>query len=308
MKPLVLLGTGNGLERVREMLLAREPELNIVRPDDADAQQAEIALCWNPAPGSLGMYPYLRLIHSIAAGADQIFKDPSRDPQIPVCRIVDPDHRLGMVEYVLWGVLHYHRGFDQVLRNQAWVFWDRPAQRPAKQTKVGVMGLGELGRAVASQLAALDFDTRGWARRAQQIEGVTTFQAGEIKAFLSELDILVCLLPLTPETVGILGEETFAQMAPGSVVINCGRGEHLNREDLLAALDSGQLRSALLDVFEQEPLPVDDPFWRHPQICVTPHIASSASYEVIAGQILDNLARLEAGTPLANEINPEQGY
>ena len=90
MKPLVLLGTGNGLERVREMLLAREPELNIVRPDDADAQQAEIALCWNPAPGSLGMYPHLRLIHSIAAGADQIFKDPSRDPQIPVCRIVDP--------------------------------------------------------------------------------------------------------------------------------------------------------------------------------------------------------------------------
>ena len=308
MKPLVLLGTGNGLGRVREMLLAREPELIIVRPDDADAQLAEVALCWNPAPGSLGMYPKLRLIHSIAAGADQIFKDPSRDPQIPVCRIVDPDHRLGMVEYVLWGVLHYHRGFDQVLKNQAWVFWDRPAQRAAKQTKVGVMGLGELGRAVASQLAALDFDTRGWARRAQQIEGVATFQAGEINAFLSGLDILICLLPLTPETVGILGEETFAQMAKGSVVINCGRGEHLIRDDLFAALDSGQLRGALLDVFEQEPLPVTDSFWRHPQICVTPHIASSASYEVIAGQILDNLQRLESGAPLANEINPEQGY
>lgn len=308
MKPLVLLGTGNGLERVREMLLARQPQLTIVRPGDAGAQDAEVALCWNPAAGSLGMYPGLRLIHSIAAGADQIFKDPSRDPQLPVCRIVDPDHRLGMVEYVLWGVLHYHRGFDQVLQNQARVIWDRPAQRPARQTRVGVMGLGELGRAVAAQLAALDFDTRGWARRAQHIEGVRTFQADEIREFSDGLDILVCLLPLTSETVGILANETFARMAKGSVVINCGRGEHLIREDLLAALDSGQLRGALLDVFEQEPLPVEDSFWRHSKVCVTPHIASSASYEVIAGQILDNLARLESGAPLANEINPEQGY
>lgn len=308
MKPLVLLGTGNGLERVREMLLARQPDLTIVRPGDAAAQQAEVALCWNPAEGSLGRYPDLRLIHSIAAGADQIFKDSSRDPQIPVCRIIDPDHRLGMVEYVLWGVLHYHRGFDQVLQNQARVIWDRPSQRPAKQTKVGVMGLGELGRAVAAQLAALDFDTRGWARRPQQVAGVNTFQADGFEEFLQDLDILVCLLPLTTETVGILGKETFARMAKGSVVINCGRGEHLIREDLLAALDSGQLRGALLDVFEQEPLPVEDSFWRHPNICVTPHIASSASYEVIAGQILDNLQRLESGTALANEINPEQGY
>lgn len=308
MKPLVLLGSGNGLERVREMLLARQPQLTIVRPGDVGAEQAEVALCWNPAAGNLGMFPGLRLIHSIAAGADQIFKDPSRPPQVPVCRIVDPDHRLGMVEYVLWGVLHYHRGFDQMLHNQAQAVWDRPAQRPAKQTSVGVMGLGELGRAVATQLAALDFDTRGWARRAQQVEGVKTFQAGEMTGFLDGLDILVCLLPLTPETIGILGKETFARMATGSVVINCGRGEHLIRKDLLAALDSGHLRGALLDVFEQEPLPVEDSFWRHPHICVTPHIASSASYEVIAGQILDNLARLESGAPLANEVDPEQGY
>lgn len=308
MKPLVLLGTGNGLSRVREQMLARDPSLKILRPGDTGAEQAQVALCWNPSPGSLGKFPDLRLIHSIAAGADQIFKDLSRPLHVPVCRIVDPDHRLGMIEYVLWGVLHYHRGFDVMLRNQARVVWQRPEQRPAKQTKVGVMGLGELGRAVAVQLAGLGFDTRGWARRPQQVNGVKTFQTAEFHEFLQGLDILVCLLPLTIETVGILGSETFAKMARGSVLINCGRGEHLRRDDLFAALDSGQLRGALLDVFEQEPLPVDDSFWRHPQVSVTPHIASSASYEVIAEQILDNLKRLDAQVPLANEVNSEQGY
>lgn len=308
MKPLVLLGSGGGLGRVRENLLALDPSLTIFRHGDAGAEQADVALCWNPSSGTLGQYPDLRLIHSIAAGADQIFKDVSRPLQVPVCRIIDPDHRLGMVEYVLWGVLHYHRGFDQMLKNQAQVLWKRPGQQPAQQTRVGVMGLGELGRAVASQLAGLGFDTRGWARRAKQVDGVKTFQGEQLNEFLDGLDILVCLLPLTNETDGILGKDIFTRMAQGAVLINCGRGEHLQRDELFAALDSGQMRGALLDVFEQEPLPVDDSFWRHPQITVTPHIASSASYEVIAQQILENLHRLEAGQPLANQVNSEQGY
>jgi glyoxylate/hydroxypyruvate reductase A len=308
MKPLVLLGAGGGLGRVREQMLARDPSLSILRHGDPGAEQAQVALCWNPTPGSLGLYPDLRLIHSIAAGADQIFKDPSRPAQVPVCRIIDPDHRLGMVEYVLWGVLHYHRGFDQMLRNQSRAVWDRPGQRPAKQTRVGVMGLGELGRAVAAQLAALGFDTRGWARRPQQVTGVTTYQGDQMADFLAGLDILICLLPLTPETEGILGSQTFAHMAPDSVVINCGRGEHLRGEELLSALDGGQLRGALLDVFDQEPLPAEHPFWRHPKITLTPHIASSASYEVIAEQILHNLGRLQAQLPLVNRVDSERGY
>jgi glyoxylate/hydroxypyruvate reductase A len=308
MKPLVLLGAGGGLGRVRQQMLARDPSLTILRHGEPGAQQAQVALCWNPTPGSLGMYPDLRMIHSIAAGADQIFKDPSRPAQVPVCRIIDPDHRLGMVEYVLWGVLHYHRGFDQMLRNQARALWDRPGQRPAKQTKTGVMGLGELGRAVALQLAALGFDTRGWARRAQQVDGVTTYQGDQMADFLAGLDILICLLPLTSETEGILGSQTFDQMAPDAVLINCGRGEHLRGEELLSALDSGQLRGALLDVFDEEPLPAEHPFWHHPKITLTPHIASSASYEVIAEQILHNLSRLEAQLPLVNRVDSEQGY
>jgi glyoxylate/hydroxypyruvate reductase A len=308
MKPLVLLGAGGGLGRVREQMLARDPSLTILRHGDLGAEQAQVALCWNPTPGSLGLYPDLRMIHSIAAGADQIFKDPSRPAQVPVCRIIDPDHRLGMVEYVMWGVLHYHRGFDQMLRNQSRAVWDRPGQRPAKQTRVGVMGLGELGRAVAAQLAALGFDTRGWARRPQQVTGVSTYEGDQMADFLTGLDILICLLPLTPETEGILGSQTFAQMAPDSVVINCGRGEHLRGEELLNALDSGQLRGALLDVFDEEPLPTEHPFWRHPKITLTPHIASSASYEVIAEQILHNLGRLQAQLPLVNRVDSEQGY
>ncbi|TDV59710.1 glyoxylate/hydroxypyruvate reductase A [Pseudomonas sp. LP_7_YM] len=308
MTPLVLLGSGNGLGRVREAMLARRPGLSIVRADEDGACQAQVALCWNPLPGSLGALPKLQMIHSIAAGADQIFKDPSRPPGIPVCRIVDPDHRLGMVEYVLWGVLHYHRSFDQMLARQAQAIWDRPAQRPARDVRIGVMGLGELGREVAHRLASLGFSTRGWARRAQALEGIETFEYARLDVFLDGLDMLVCLLPLTPQTAGILSEKTFSRLNHGAVLINCGRGEHLVRDDLVAALRSGQLRGALLDVFEAEPLPQDDSFWRTPYLIVTPHIASSASYEVIAEQILHNLDRLHAGTELANQVNPEHGY
>lgn len=308
MKPIVLVGPGSDVIQAQRIMAQRRPELTFCRPEDAQAQQAQVAISWSPPAGSFAQLPELRLIHSVGAGADRILAEPSRLPHIPVCRIVDPLHCQGMLEYVVWGVLHYHRHFDVCLRNQHHCVWDRQPQRAAQQTRVGVMGLGQLGKAVAQGVAKMGFDTRGWSRSLQTVAGVQTYSAAQLAPFLSALDILICLLPLTPDTQGILCRETFNQLSPGAAVINCGRGGHLREGDVIEALHSGQLRGALLDVFTHEPLPQDHPLWQTPGVTVTPHMASSASFEVIAEQILANIDRLQAGLPLANTVDTTLGY
>lgn len=308
MKPIVLLGPSSDLDQVYQMLAERRPELTFCREHDAVAAQAEVALCWEPPPGCFSALPQLRLVHSVGAGADMIFNEPSRPAQVSVCRVVDPGHCQGMLEYVLWGVLHFHRHFDSMLGNQRRRVWDRVGQRAASETQVGVMGLGHLGQATALALAQQGFATRGWARNAKTLNGVSTFAGDQLPAFLKGLDLLICLLPLTAQTRGILCSATFARLAPGAVVINCGRGAHLNEDDLIAALASGQLRGALLDVFDPEPLPADHPLWVTPGVIVTPHVASSASIQVIVEQILANLDRLHSGQPLLNRIDENLGY
>jgi glyoxylate/hydroxypyruvate reductase A len=308
MKPIILLGAGTDLAEVHAWLSARRPDWGFCELGDTCAAQAEIALCWEPPPGSFTQLPGLKLVHSLGAGADAIFNEPSRPAELPVCRIVDPGHCQGMLEYVLWGVLHYHRHMDRMLANQRQGLWDRLGQRAASATRVGVMGLGHLGKAAALQLAQLGFATRGWARRPSQVPGVQTYHAEQLDAFLDGLDLLVCLLPLTQQTRGILGAQTFAQLAPGAVIINCGRGGHLVVDDLLAALASGQLRGALLDVFEPEPMPADHVLWHTPGVTVTPHVASSASIEVIGEQIIVNVERLLQGQPLLNQVDSQSGY
>ncbi len=285
------------------------PHLNVLRPDAVQAPLAEVAVCWFPPPGSLGRLPRLRLVHSIGSGIDHLAQDDSRDAAVPVCRVVDPDHSLGMSEYVHWGVLHFHRGFDQVIGDHPAQHWQRPVQRKAEAFRVGVMGLGAIGTPVALRLAAAGYDVRGWARTPRQIAGVSTFSGADSRReFLHALDVLINLLPLTPATHGVLCEEVFQCMAKGSALINCGRGQHLNADDLQQALAGGQLRGALLDVFEQEPLPADSLLWRTPGVWVTPHMASAASDLCIARQVADNVQRLAQGLELNNRVNPELGY
>lgn len=310
MAAIVLLCQNPALTDWLATLFARHaPELPVLRPEDPGADQAEVALCWFPPAGSLGALGNLRLVYSIGSGVDHLAQDPSRDPSVPVCRVVDPDHTLGMSEYVHWGVLHFHRGFDQVIAGHPRQHWQRPVQRKAEDFRVGVMGLGAIGAPVAVRLAEAGYAVRGWARTPRLIDGVSTFDGdAALPAFLEELDVLVNLLPLTAATEGVLGREVFRHMAPGSALINCGRGQHLNHPDLQQALASGQLRGALLDVFEQEPLPADSPLWRTPGVWVTPHMASAASDLCIARQVSDNVARLSAGLTLNNLVDPEQGY
>ncbi|WP_296258108.1 MULTISPECIES: 2-hydroxyacid dehydrogenase [unclassified Pseudomonas] len=308
MTPIVLVGPGNDIVQAQKIMAHRRPHLIFCRPEDSLAQYAEVAVCWAPPDGSLGTLPNLKLIHSVGAGAERIFSEPSRPAHIPVCRIVDPGHCQGMLEYVLWGVMHYHRRFDQMIANQSTQTWQRLPQRPARDTKVGIMGLGQLGKAVAVQLAQLGFNTRGWARNEQAIEQVQTFTTNQLPIFLEGLDILICLLPLTEHTRGILCAESFGSLAKGAAVINCGRGDHLCEDHLVDALTSGQLRGALLDVFSQEPLALHHPLWNTPGVIVTPHIASSASFEIIGEQILANIDRLHAGMPLLNTVDAIRGY
>lgn len=285
------------------------PELKVLRPHDPGAERAEVAVCWYPAEGSLGRLPGLRLIHSIGSGVDHLEHDRSRPAGLPVCRVVDPDHSLGMAEYVHWGVLHFHRGFDQVLDGRASQQWQRPVQRAARDYRVGVMGLGAIGTPVAARLAQAGYGVRGWARTARGLDGIATFAGdGALPGFLDGLDLLVNLLPLTATTRGLLNRELFGHMAQGAALINCGRGEHLVEADLLDALASGQLRGALLDVFASEPLHRDSPLWQAPGVWITPHMASAASDACIARQIADNLQRLRAGLPLNHQVDPELGY
>ncbi|WP_188983404.1 2-hydroxyacid dehydrogenase [Pseudomonas matsuisoli] len=310
MPRIVLLCRDPALEAwLAEVFATHAPHLDVQRPGDADAGAAEVAVCWYPAAGSLDRLPALKLIHSIGSGVDHLEQDPSQPLNVPVCRVVDPDHSLGMAEYVHWGVLHFHRRFDQVLNGRSTQQWQRPVQRTARDFQVGVMGLGAIGTPVARRLADAGYAVRGWARTARELPDVATYAGDAARDdFLNGLDVLINLLPLTPATQGLLAHEVFDRLAPGAALINCGRGGHVNEAHLLEALDRGRLRGALLDVFEQEPLSVDSPLWRCPQVWITPHMASAASDACIATQVAENVRRLGAGLPLNNLVDPALGY
>lgn len=306
---VVLLASDTDLLHQLQAAFARQaPELQVVLADDPLAVHAQIAACWYPPAGSMSRLPSLRLVHSVAAGVDHLQTDPGR-PDVPACRVVDPDHRQGMTEYVRWAVLNFHRDFDRVAAQQRQPLWQRHPQRLASEYKVGVMGLGSLGAAIATDLATAGYAIRGWARSQRQLPGVTCHHGDDqFAGFLDGLDMLINLLPLTDATRGILCARTFAALAPGAVIVNVGRGQHLIVEDLAQALASGQLRGAVLDVFEREPLPIDERLWHMPGVIITPHMASSASHDCIARQVAENARRLISGQPLNNLVDPHLGY
>lgn len=274
-------------------------------------EEIDAAVCWYPPHGLLAQLPRLQLAQSVGAGVDHIMADPGLPPQLPVCRIVDPQMAAGMRAYVAWAVIQQQRGLGRCMENAAVRRWqDLPVAAPGGH-RVGIAGLGTLGLACAAALRAIGYQVRGWSRspRPEAAEGVSTFHGpGQLDAFLAGCDTLVCLLPLTPQTRGFLGAEVFARLPHGAHLINVGRGEHLVEADLLDALASGQLASATLDAFEQEPLPAAHPFWAHPDIVVTPHIATRTDIAVIAQQTLDNLALLGRGLQPPNLIDRKRAY
>jgi glyoxylate/hydroxypyruvate reductase A len=308
MTRVALISQSANLAYFGPLLQAAAPELDVVVWPDPAFREAEVAMCWNAPPGVYAQMPRLQLVHSIAAGVDNVVAGQDLR-SLPVCRVVDPKLAEGMVQYVLWSVLYFHRSLDVAFANQRNAVWKRPVQTPASQCRVGVMGLGKLGGAIAQQLIALGYTVNGWSRSAHAIDGMAMFTGPEaFDAFLAETDVLICVLPLTDATRGILGRRTFDKLPRGAAIVNCGRGEHLVANDLLGALDSGQLRGAVLDVFAHEPLAADDPLWRAPGVIVTPHMATMASSAVVAEQVAHNVRRLVAGEPLANVVDMGRGY
>ncbi|MCF8984593.1 glyoxylate/hydroxypyruvate reductase A [Pseudomonas syringae] len=309
MTTIVLLSKDNVLlKQLQSAFAIHAPHLHAVLAEDPGANDAVVAACWYPPEGSLSRLPNLRLLHSVAAGVDHLSTDPSGHA-LPVCRVVDPDHRRGMTEYIRWTVLHYHRDFDRAIAQQQNRQWQRHSQRSAGQFKIGVMGLGSLGASIAADLTGAGYDVRGWSRSERWLHGVACYHGNnQFDTFLNGLDVLVNLLPLTEVTRGILNRTTFARLGHGAVVVNGGRGQHLMIDDLELALASGQLRGAVLDVFEHEPLPVEHPLWQMAGVVITPHMASAASHECIVSQIKENTQRLLDGDVLHNLVSPSLGY
>lgn len=293
----------------RCQLERRLPGLDFrVWPDTGDPAAVDAALVWRPPPGMLRELPNLRVVLSLAAGVDALLADATL-PDVPLCRLVDPSLMRTMSEFVLLQVLKYHRRLDLFRAQQAAHLWRLELPRPPAETGVGVMGLGELGADAASTLAAHGFKVAGWSRRPKAVPGVACHAGPEgLAAFLAASDILVCLLPLTGATRGILNADLFAQLPRGARLVNVGRGAHLVEADLLRALADGAVGHASLDVFLDEPLPQDHPFWAHPGIDVTPHAASYGMPESAAEAVAENLRRLGQGLPLLHVVDRAQGY
>ncbi len=279
-------------------------------PDVGDPADIRYALAWKPPAGELAKLPNLKAILSMGAGADHLFADPAL-PDVPVTRVVDPYLTAGITEYVLLHVLRYHRNQPVFEAQQRDHVWDDRARelRQADERPVGVMGLGELGRDTVAKLAALGFDVAGWSRTAKDLPGVACFAGPDgLAPFLARTEILVCLLPLTAETADILNRETLAQLPQGADLINAARGGHVVDADLTDALASGQLAHATLDVFREEPLPGEHPFWDHPQITITPHNASITDPRSVVRQVAENIRRFDAGEPPLYLVDRAAGY
>lgn len=277
-------------------------------PDIGDPAQVRFLAAWEPPANIREVFPNLELLFSSGAGVDQ-FDFTTLPADLPVVRMVEPGIINGMVEYVSWAVLALHRDLLQYQRQQRRAEWAVAPVRPAAQCRVGVLGLGSLGQAALAQLRSFGFDCAGWSRSRHRLDGLHCFAgADELPAFLARSHILVCLLPLTAETRGVLNAALFAQLPRGAGLVHVGRGPHLVHDDLLSALDSGQIGDAVLDVTDPEPLPPGHPFWRHPNIWLTPHIASMTQPETAAQVVLDNLRRHRDGEPLLGLVDRTRGY
>lgn len=274
-----------------------------------DPAHVRYAIAWNPPPGELAAFPNLACIFSLGAGVDGILSDPSFPRHVTLSRVVDPDLTIGMTQYVVLHVLLHHRkqrAFDAFQREQVW----KPLTAgPAENICVGIMGTGVLGMDAARKLRDLGYAVAGWNASRKSEPGITFFAGNdELPDFLARTDILVCLLPLTDATRHIIRAETLRHLPRGAFFINAARGAHVVEDDLLAALDSGHLVGATLDVFAVEPLPVTSRLWSHPRVTVTPHVASQSNPKTIAALIGESIARIERGEAPLNVVDLSRGY
>lgn len=305
---ITFASTSFDMRPLAQGLAQRQPGWRIRVWPEAGFEQAEVVVGWNCPAGLYAGMPRLRLVQGITAGVDNLIEGQVLG-QLPVCRVIDESQAQNMAEFISWSVLYFYRGFDRVIQQQAERQWARPLLQAASNWRVGVMGLGAMGAKVATSLARQGFDVRGWSRSPKQMDGVRCF-AGDVlpDAFLGGLDTLVCLLPLTQQTQGILNAALLYRLPVGATLVHAGRGGHLVVADLVRALHDQHLRGAIVDVFPQEPLSAEDPLWATPHLLITPHMATMASSEVILAQIQANIERLARKEPLQHRVDTRAGY
>lgn len=275
-----------------------------------DPAAVDYVLSFRPPPGLLRQLPNLKAVFSMGTGVDGFWADGDYPANVPLFRFSDPTLTREMAQYVLLYALMHHRQAARFARGQGERTWlQAMLPRRTEDTRVGIMGLGAIGGFVAGRFAELGFAVNGWSRHRKDLPGVTGFAgADELPAFLARTDILVCLLPLTAQTRGILNAKTFAALPEGAFVINVARGAHLLAPDLIAALDSGHLSGAVLDVYETEPLPPDSPLWSHPKLIVTPHVAAITQPALAADFVIRGIEAFERGETPENQVDAAREY
>jgi glyoxylate/hydroxypyruvate reductase A len=299
------------LDRFRRLL----PDRRVVASGEPfDPAEIRYAAAWKHPPGAFASLPNLRAIFSLGAGVDHLMNDPAL-PDVPIARVVDDDLTNRMSEYVVLHCLMHlrqQRLYDRLQAERRW--WDDRHQPAARDVRVGIMGLGVLGQDAAMKLRVMGFDVAGWSRSPRSVEGVATFSGSEgLDAFLARTDILVCLLPLTDDTRGILNASLLGRLARdgrlgGPVLINAGRGGLQVEADILRALDEGTLKAAILDVFEREPLDPASPLWTHGGVTVTPHNAAMSAPDAVGAAVAEGISRMESGLPLRHRVDRSRGY
>ncbi|WP_372623805.1 2-hydroxyacid dehydrogenase [Falsiroseomonas sp.] len=313
-KPVLLVKSGGeaAMPEWQRHFAILAPDLDVRWWDDATVDPAAVryVLVWDPEPGRLGRLPKLEVIFGSGAGVDFIASDPDLPRHVPLVRMATPGAAQRMGEYVTWAALSLLKGARRIGMAQAARRWDYfEPEQTATDTTVGIMGLGHMGGAAARMLQGIGFTVIGWSRTPKEVPGVRSFvAAAERGAFLAMSDIVVCLLPATPETRGILSKPLLDGMKDGAALVNVGRGSQQRIEDILAALDSGKLSGAVLDVFEQEPLPPEHPAWAHPKLLVTSHLASLPPRSERVAYVAKLIAAHERGEKLPNTYDHDRGY
>ena len=294
----------------RDALAMEMPELEFrAHPDGGNLAEIDYALVYWAPHGLIASLPNVKAVLSIAAGCDHILADPQLPPHLPIVRMVDDFLAAMMAEYAVYGVLHFHRDMHYYRREQLQSQWSRAWPLYTPDTSVGILGLGAIGGDCARKLGALGFQVHGWSRSPKSMEGVICHHGPDgLLEMARQCRYLVCVLPLTGETRGIINERLISAMPKGGFIINIARGGHQVDDDLLAGLDSGQLGGVFLDVFNQEPLPSEHPFWQHEKVWLTPHVAGELMPRSCAKSVAANIRRIEAGEPVPDLFDKERGY
>lgn len=307
---IVLIRQDDKLDLWKKAILRQFPNIPVYHYlEDHPEVEIIMAIVWKHPHGSLTKYPNLRCIASFGAGVDFIFNDPTLAGNIPITRVIDPVLASDMSEYVLSAILGHLKNFNIYQQDQSKSVWEPKRYSRIQDNTIGILGAGTLGMTVAQDLKKIGFEVIGWVNSERQDEIIPLYVGDAQKSeFLNKSTVLVCLLPLTKTTYGILNKENLSQLPKGAFLINVARGGHLIEEDLIALLNEGHLSGACLDVFNEEPLPKTHPFWKHTKIQITPHVASVSDPDSVVPQLVANYNRLQDGKPLLNMVDLSKGY